>query len=142
MRRFVLLWVAAMACGLLAWAFWPKSAPPALIAGLTDEGLRPAPCPARSLADMRERGKEGVPPPTAFGKRLRRKFPLGSDAGALRALLAREQFAFVSPCGDDADVFGARWLSPRWDEPNAYVYWRVDENGRLTFLDGTVSRVE
>jgi hypothetical protein len=38
-------------------------------------------------------------------------------------------------------VLGARWLARNWGEPDAYVYWRVDPDGALIFLDGHVSRI-
>jgi hypothetical protein len=103
--------------------------------------LRGAPCPARNLQEQAARRKHGATPPTALGLRLREKFPLGSDVAPLQNLLTQEQFSFFSPCPNDEDVLGARWRSPDWERPDAYIYWRVDEKNRLTFLDGHVSRI-
>ncbi|WP_298429041.1 hypothetical protein [Rhodoblastus sp.] len=111
---------------------------PALVAGLPDDGLRGAPCPARSILEQNARLKRGAPPPAAFGEKLRRLFPLGSDAGPLEARLKTEGFDFFSPCPNDESVSGARWLSRSWGQPDAYVYWRADEADKLNFLDGHV----
>jgi hypothetical protein len=141
--RLVLLFaapLAALAALAALWLFWPQSPPPALIEGLSDDGLRGAPCPARTLYEQNERKKQGVRPPAQLGERLRQKFPLGSGSSALAAQLAAENFEKFVPCPNDESVFGARWRSPDWSHPDAYVYWRADEANRLTFLDGHVSR--
>ena len=122
------------------WVFSPQPRPPALIADLSDDGLRGAPCPARSLYEQDARKKQGVRPPAQLGERLRQKFPLGSDASALAAELATENFETFAPCPNDEGVFGARWRSPGWGGSDAYVYWRKDDGDRLNFLDGHVSR--
>jgi hypothetical protein len=110
-----------------------------VLEGLHDDGLRGAPCPARSLYEQDARRKLGVRPPAGLGERLRQKFPLGSDAGVLSALLAAQNFETFVPCPNDDSVFGARWLSPDWRHGDAFVYWRADDNNRLIFLDGHVS---
>jgi hypothetical protein len=138
--RYALAAVAILAGALGLWALWPVSAPPSLIAGLTDDGLRGAPCPARTLLEQDARKKQGVRPPSQLGERLRRQFPLGSDAALLAAELAQENFTLFTPCPNDPGVLGARWLSRDWSHPDALVYWRVDDLGRLTFVDGHVSR--
>jgi hypothetical protein len=122
------------------WFFAPSSPPPALIAGLSDDGLRGAPCPARSLYEQDARKKQGVLPPAGLGERLRQKFPLGSSASALAGELAAENFERFVPCPNDESVFGARWRSPDWGHPDAYVYWRAEDGDHLSFLDGHVSR--
>jgi hypothetical protein len=135
----VLIALAALA-GAGFWLFGRSGAPaPALIAGLPDDGLRGAPCPARSLYEQNARKKQGVRPPAALGEKLREMFPLGSDAGALEARLKSEGFDLFTPCPNDEDVLGARWLSRNWGQPDAYVYWRVDGADKLIFLDGHVS---
>jgi hypothetical protein len=126
--------------GAAFWLFGASAPPPALIAGLPDDGMRGAPCPASTLQEERALLKRGVPPPAALGAKLRQNFPLGSDAGALSALLTAQGFKLFPPCPNDDSVFGARWISRRWGEPDAYVFWRADDAGKLTFLDGQVSR--
>ncbi|MGO9430183.1 hypothetical protein [Rhodoblastus sp.] len=139
--RFASALVLVLAACAALWFFWPRSsAPPALIEGLSDDGLRGAPCPARSLYEQDARRKQGVRPPAQLGERLRGKFPLGADASALATELAAENFERFVPCPNDESVFGARWLSPNWGHGDAYVYWRTDDNNRLIFLDGHVSR--
>jgi hypothetical protein len=122
------------------WIFSPSPPHPALIAGLSDDGLRGAPCPARSLYEQDARKKQGVRPPAELGERLKQKFPPGSDASVLAAELAAEKFEKFVPCPNDESVLGARWRSPDWGHPDAYVYWRKDDANRLTFIDGHVSR--
>jgi hypothetical protein len=135
--------VAGLAALFALWFFWPHSPPPPpLIAGLSDDGLRGAPCPARSLLEQDARKKQGVRPPAQLGERLRQKFPLGSSSATLEAELAAEHFERFSPCPNDEGVFGARWRSPDWGRPDAYVYWRADDGERLNFLDGHVSRTD
>ncbi|WP_298351465.1 hypothetical protein [Rhodoblastus sp.] len=126
--------------GAAFWLFGASASTPALIAGLPDDGMRGAPCPARTIAEEKAWLKHGVPPPAALARKLRQNFPLGSDAGALEALLTAQGFELFPPCPNDESVFGARWLSRRWGEPDAYVFWRADDAGKLTFLDGQVSR--
>ncbi len=139
--RVLFLLAGGLAVLVALWTLWPSPAPPPrLIDGLGDDGLRAAPCPARSLYEQKARMNRGVLPEAGLGHRLRQKFPPGSDAGALAAELEREHFNKFSPCANDESVFGARWLSPDWSHPDAFVYWRADDNGRLTFLDGDVSR--
>jgi hypothetical protein len=139
--------VAAVLLTLLAlvaaaiWLFGASAPTPALIAGLPDDGMRGAPCPARTIQEEKARLAQGAPPPTALGRKLRKNFPLGSDAGALEALLAAQGFERFPPCPNDDGVFGARWLSRRWGQPDAYVFWRADDSGKLTYLDGEVSRM-
>jgi hypothetical protein len=141
--RQILACIAALAALAALWSFWPQSAPPpALIQGLSDDGLRGAPCPARSLYEQDARRKQGVRPPAQLGERLRERFPLGADAGALANELARENFEKFAPCPNDEGVFGARWRSPTWGQPDAYIYWRTDNGDRLTFLDGHISRTD
>ncbi len=111
-----------------------------MLEGLTDDGLRGAPCPARNLYEQSARKKQGVRPPAQLGERLRKQFPLGSEATPLVNQLTQENFTPFSPCPNDESVLGARWLSPDWSHADAFVYWRVDEKDRLTFLDGHVSR--
>jgi hypothetical protein len=132
--------LAGVAALVALWFFWPHSPPPPLIAGLSDDGLRGAPCPARSIYEQDARKKQGVRPPAQLGERLRAKFPLGSATSALAAELAAEHFEKFTPCPNDEGVFGARWRSPDWSHPDAYVYWRADDGDRLTFLDGHVSK--
>jgi hypothetical protein len=139
--RFALLTALVLAAIGAVWFVWPAAAPPPpLLDGLTDDGLRGAPCPARNLYEQDARKKQGVRPPAQLGERLRKKFPLGSDAAPLAAELAQEHFTSFAPCPNDESVLGARWLSPDWAHADAFVYWRVDEKDRLTFLDGHVSR--
>jgi hypothetical protein len=133
--------LAGLAAVVALWFFWPHSPPPPpLIAGLSDDGLRGAPCPARSLYEQDARKKQGVLPPAGLGERLRQKFPLGSSASALAGELAAENFERFVPCPNDESVFGARWRSPDWGHPDAYVYWRAEDGDHLSFLDGHVSR--
>ena len=126
--------------GAAFWLFGASAPTPALIAGLPDDGMRGAPCPAGTIAEEKAWLKHGLPPPAALGRKLRQNFPLGSDAGALEALLTAQGFELFPPCPNDESVVGARWLSRRWGEPDAYVFWRADDAGKLTFLDGQVSR--
>ena len=135
-------WLAlAFAAVAGLWALWPASAsPPVLLEGLKDDGLRAAPCPARTLYEQDARKKQGVLPQTGLGRRLRERFPLGSEASALRQELAREGFSAWTPCANDEGVFGARWLSQDWGQPDAYIFWRADGGAAITFLDGHVSR--
>jgi hypothetical protein len=132
--------LVALVVVVAQWFFSPPYRPPALIAGLSDDGLRGAPCPARSLYEQDARKKQGVRPPAQLGEKLRAEFPLGSNASALAAELAAEKFEKFVPCPNDEGVFGARWRSPDWGHPDAYVYWRKDDADRLTFIDGHVSR--
>ena len=74
--------VAGLAALVAIWLFWPRCPPPPLIAGLSDDGLRGAPCPPRSLPEQDARKEQGVRPPAELGARLRRKFPLGPDSSA------------------------------------------------------------
>ncbi len=141
--RVLLLLAAGFAALAALWTLWPNPGPPpSLIAGLGDDGLRAAPCPARTLYEQKARMKQGVLPQASLGRRLREKFPLGSDASALAAELGRENFTRYSPCANDEGVFGARWLSPDWSHPDAFVFWRADDDGRLIFLDGQVSKTQ
>jgi hypothetical protein len=128
-----------MAC-LGWWLYRTPAPPPELIAGLTDEGFAGAPCPARSILELEARKKQGVRPATAFTQRLRERFALGAPVGALRQTLFAQGFEVVTPCANDLGVFGARWRGRNWDDPDAYVYWRVDPDENLIFLDGHVSR--
>jgi hypothetical protein len=135
---FVLIAIAAVIGGAV-WLFHaPSVAVPPLIAGLPDDGLRGAPCPARSILEQDARRKQGAPPPAAFGEALRKLFPLGSDAGPLETRLDAEGFGRFTPCPNDDGVFGARWLSRNWGQSDAYVYWRKDDADKLIFLDGHV----
>jgi len=138
----VLVAIVALTGAALWLARAPSGATPELIAGLPDDGLRGAPCPARSLYEQDARKKQGVRPPAALGEKLRRLFPLGSDAGQLRLRLKDEGFDLFAPCPNDESVLGARWLSRSWGQPDAYVYWRTDDADKLIFLDGHVSRAE
>lgn len=139
--RVAILLAGGLAALAALWTLWPEPAPPpALLAGLSADGLRGAPCPARSIYEQNARKKHGALPETQLGRRLRQKFPLGSDAGALSAELKRENFGKFSPCANDESVFGARWLSPDWTHPDGFVYWSADDNDKLTYLDGYVSR--
>jgi hypothetical protein len=140
MRKRLVLIFAALAALAALWFAWPASAPPSLISGLADDGLRGAPCPSRSLYEQDARRKQGVRPEAGLGRRLREKFPIGSDEKPFAAELDAQNFARFSPCPNDEGVLGARWLSPNWGKPDAYVYWRVDDAGRLVFLDGHVSK--
>jgi hypothetical protein len=136
----VLILLLALACAAI-WLFHGASASvPALIAGAPDDGLRGAPCPARSILEQNARRKKGAPPPAALGEMLRKAFPLGSDAGPLEARLGAEGFERFTPCPNDESVLGARWLSRSWGQPDAYVYWRTDDSDKLIFLDGHVVR--
>jgi hypothetical protein len=136
LRRLAL---PALIAGLAYWLLSPSAPQPPLLAGLSDDGLRGAPCPVRSLYEQDARRKHGAQAPSALGERLRQQFPLGSSAAKLRDRLTSEGFAAFTPCANDEEVLGARWLTPRWGAPDAYVYWRADDD-RLTFLDGHVSR--
>ncbi len=140
MRLAVVLLTLFALVGAAFWLSGGRAPAPALIADLSDDGMRGAPCPAGTLQEQRARLRQGVPPPAALGRKLRQNFPLGSDAGALAALLTAQGFQRFPPCPDDESVFGARWISRRWGEPDAYVYWRADDAGKLIFLDGQVSR--
>jgi hypothetical protein len=140
-RLIAILFAVFALAGAGFMLFRAQNAPvPALIAGLPDDGLRGAPCPARSLYEQDARRKQGVRPPAALGEALRKNFPLGSDAGALEARLKQEGFALFAPCPNDESVLGARWLSPNWGQPDAYVYWRADGADKLIFLDGHISK--
>lgn len=142
MRRLAIF--VAVALALAGAAYWlaggQPAATPALIAGLPDNGVRAAPCPARSILEQNARRKKGVLPPTALGETLRKLYPLGSDAGPLEARLKSEGFDLFAPCPNDDSVLGARWLSRNWGQPDASVYWRTDDAGKLIFLDGAVSK--
>jgi hypothetical protein len=126
----------------LSWWFFRAPAHPApdLIAGLADEGFSGAPCPARSILEQDARKKRGPQAPTAFALRLREKFALGSPGEALQKFLFEQGFEPISPCANDEGVLGARWRGRTWGDPDAYVYWRIDPDGKLTLLDGHVSR--
>lgn len=140
MRWIAGLFALLALAGAGYWLFRAPQAPvPALIAGLPDDGLRGAPCPSRSLYEQDARRKQGVRPPAALGEKLRKLFPSGSDAGALEARLKGEGFDFFAPCPNDESVLGARWLSRNWGQPDAYVYWRIDDADKLTFVDGHIS---
>ncbi len=128
--------------GLGWWAMRSSAPPPALIAGMSDEGLRGAPCPARSLQEqdaLRKRGPQSLSPFTA---KLRARFPLGAPEATLRNELLSQGFELTAPCPNDDSVLGARWRSSSWGEPDAYVYWRVDDHDNLSFLDGHISRAD
>jgi hypothetical protein len=143
-RLAVLLPVGLVVSALLTlWLLHAAQTPtPALIAGLPDDGLRGAPCPARSLYEQKARLKQGVRPPAALGEILRTRFPLGTDAGPLEARLKSEGFDLFAPCPNDDSVLGARWMSRNWGQPDAYVYWRADDADKLIFLDGYVSKTD
>ncbi|MCW2282764.1 hypothetical protein M2323_000529 [Rhodoblastus acidophilus] len=128
--------------GLGGWWFFraPAAPPPELIAGLADEGFSGAPCPARTILEQDARKKRGPQAPTAFAQRLRARFALGSPGEALKKTLFDQGFAPISPCANDEGVFGARWRGKNWGDPDAYVYWRVDPEEKLVFVDGHVSR--
>jgi hypothetical protein len=128
--------------GLGWWALRAPAPQPALIAGLVDEGLRGAPCPARSLYEQDARKKQGVQTPTPFARRLSEKFPPGSPGAALSDVLRAQGFESTNPCANDDSVRGARWRGKNWGDPDAYVYWRVDLDENLIFLDGHISRAE
>jgi hypothetical protein len=123
------------------WAFWPSAdtAPP-LLEGLEDDGLQGAPCPARDLYEQKARTSQGARAASHLGERLRQQFQMGSDAAPLVNLLTVQHFTPFAPCPNDDGVSGARWLSRSWSGPDAFVYWRVDDRNRLTFLDGHVTR--
>ncbi|HUO54028.1 MAG TPA: hypothetical protein VMU18_04775 [Rhodoblastus sp.] len=143
MRLAAVLLALAALIGAGVFLFGGSSAPvPALIAGLPDDGLRGAPCPARTLLEQNARRKQGAHPAAALAARLQQLFPTGSDAGPLENRLKTEGFDFFAPCPNDDGVFGARWLSKKWGQPDAFVYWRTDDANKLTFLDGHVSRTE
>lgn len=143
MRLLAGLFALVALIGAAFWLFHGAQAPiPTLIAGLPDDGLRGAPCPARSLYEQDARKKRGVRPPAALGEKLRQLFPLGSDANALEALLKKEGFDLFAPCPNDESVLGARWISRAWGQPDAYVYWRANGADKLIFLDGHVSKAE
>jgi hypothetical protein len=140
-RPIATLFAVLALSGAGFWLFAGSNAPvPALIAGLPDDGLRGAPCPSRSLYEQDARRKQGLRPPAALGEALRKNFPLGSDAGPLEARLKQEGFALFAPCPNDEGVLGARWLSPSWGQPDAYVYWRTDGADKLIFVDGHISK--
>jgi len=126
----------------LCWWRWAAAPPPELIAGLASEGFSGAPCPARSILELEARKKRGPQAATPFARRLRERFALGSPGDALKRVLGAQGFDFLSPCANDDGVFGARWLGKNWGDPDAYVYWRVDPDDNLTFLDGHVSRAQ
>ncbi len=89
--RFALLTALVLAAGGAVWFVWSAAAPPPpLLNGLTDDGLRGAPCPARNLYEQNARRKQGVRPPAQLGERLREKFPLGSAAAPLWRSLRRK----------------------------------------------------
>jgi len=139
MRLAVIL--GLILAGLFWWSFRaPALPPPALISGLADEGFSGAPCPARSLYEQDARRKRGPQQPSALAERLRQEFPLDSPGSDLRKTLTAQGFELFAPCANDEGVFGARWRAKSWDEPDAYVYWREDFGGRLSFLDGHVGR--
>ncbi|MBB4196372.1 hypothetical protein CCR94_15060 [Rhodoblastus sphagnicola] len=139
---------AAVVLGLIfsALGWWllhqPVRPAPALIAGLASEGYAGAPCPARSLYEQDARKKRGPRADSAFAMRLREEFPLGSPSAALRDALSRQGFELFSPCANDENALGARWRGKNWGEPDAYVYWRIDPDEKLIFLDGHVTRAE
>jgi hypothetical protein len=123
------------------WLLWPSAElSPPLLDGLADDGLQGAPCPARDLYEQKARTTRGARAPTHLGEALREKFPLGSDAAPLVNLLTGQNFTPFAPCPNDDSVEGARWLARRWTQPDAFIYWRVDDRNRLTYLDGHVSR--
>lgn len=131
----VLIALGALTAALIFWLS-PAPASPELIAGLIDDGLRAAPCPARSLVEQKARLTQRAAPPSALSTRLNQLFPPGSPANRLETRLARDGFSGLSPCANDDSVLGARFLSRRWGEPDAYVYWRKDDADRLIFVDG------
>jgi hypothetical protein len=140
MRLAVVL--ALILLGLGWWAIRLPATPPALIAGMSDEGLRGAPCPARSLDERDERKKHGPQSLSPFAARLQALYPLGAPEAALRNDLVRQGFKLTTPCPNDDSVLGARWRSSSWGEPDAYVYWRVDAHDNLSFVDGHVNRAD
>jgi hypothetical protein len=125
--------------GAAIWLFDTPAPVPELIASVRADGVLSAPCPARTLAEEKARLKQGASPPGALGEKLRKLFPPGSDAGPLEARLKREGFELFMACPNDDEVVGARWLGQNWSQPDAFVYWRVDGAGKLTFVDGSVS---
>ncbi|PPQ39723.1 hypothetical protein SAMN06265338_10414 [Rhodoblastus acidophilus] len=141
MRLALVLILVAAALGWWGWSR-PVRPAPELIAGLSAEGLSGAPCPARSIYEQDARRKRGPQPSSVFALRLREKFPLGTPGEILRETLTAEGFETVTPCANDDSVLGARWRGRTWGAPDAYVYWRVDLNEKLIFLDGHVSRAD
>lgn len=134
----ILIALGALTAALIAW-FSPAPPRPALIAGLADDGLRAAPCPARTLIEEKSRVAQKAPPMTAFAARLNQLFPPGSPGNRLENRLAREGFAGFTPCANDDSVLGARFLARRWGDPDAFVYWRKDDADRLILIDGHLS---
>jgi len=136
----IALVLSLVIAGLCWWALRANLPPPELIAGLADEGFSGAPCPARSIIELDARKKRGAQVETAFARRLRDRFPLGSPAASLRDNLLAQGFEPIVPCANDEGVFGARWRGKAWGDSDAYVYWRIDPDEKLSFLDGHVSR--
>jgi hypothetical protein len=135
----------AVVLGLILAGFWwfsPARPVPELIAGLADEGFLGAPCPARSIHEQEARKKRGPQAVSAFALRLREKFPMGSPGETLRQALLAQGFETITPCANDENALGARWRGRNWGEPDAFVYWREDIDGKLSFLDGHVSKAE
>ena len=141
MRIAVVLGLVFVGLGWFIFRY-PAPSPPALIAGLADEGLVGAPCPARSILEQEARKKRGPQATTAFAQRLRERFALGSPGDALQKTLFAQGFESFAPCANDEGVFGARWRGTTWGDPDAYVYWRLDPDEKLIFLDGHVSRAQ
>jgi hypothetical protein len=136
----------AVVLGLILAGLWWFHAParpaPDLIAGLAAEGFSGAPCPARSIHEQEARRKRGPQAASAFALRLREKHPMGSPGEALQKTLLAQGFETITPCANDETALGARWRGRNWGEPDAYVYWREDIDGKLSFLDGHVSKAE
>jgi len=137
-KRRLLFAVAALAVvASLFWAFYPRPAPlPNLLRGLPFDGMRGAPCPARDIVEQEAQKKQGPKPPAHLGERLRHLYPLGSNADMLVTRLQDDGFVRFAPCPNDDSVLGARYLSRDWLNPDAFVYWRIDDNNNLIFLDG------
>ncbi len=72
--------------------------------------------------------------------RLREKYPLGSSADVLAQAVKDQGFILFSPCPNDENVEGGKYLSPDWSHPDAFVYWRRDARDRLIFLDGHTAK--
>ena len=67
-----------------------------------------------------------------IGARLRKRYPIGSDAKKLQYDLEHDAFQVMAPGGSA----NAQWGDGVPCQYSAEVNWRTDAKGRLTLVDG------
>lgn len=97
-------------------------------------------CPRRDDRFSRHYRSDNEAISPKLTKRIRERFPLGSDAGALERYLQGEGFRISSPCGESAPKVR---LAQFRQEPCLYpmdakIAWERAEDGTLGWVKGSV----